>query len=133
MHWTPLEDHSRISLIDHIMIENNDISCINNTVILDEDGNPSDHMPVLCEFKFDISTSSHNKVNKHYIKWKKFSSEDIHNLYTLKLKDLLGSLPTVPYYLQTRESVAIHYNFSGSKHEVMCLTKHWGDRFPVNT
>ena len=90
--YDPLSDHRVTSMIDHILIDQNIESWLTICLIIDSDGNPSDHLPVLIELEIKIKIEISTPYDKGYIQWNKMNDKEIHSTYTLSLPFYLNSI-----------------------------------------
>ena len=89
--FDPLDTHQNTTMIDHILIEACRYSWVKGCKIIDEDDNPSDHLPVMLELY--IPTVERITVNDaKTLKWKRYTCEEIHGLYTSNLEKSLESI-----------------------------------------
>jgi hypothetical protein len=90
--FDPLEDHTVTSMIDHIMIDESLANQVEKCIIVDNDYNPSDHLPVIAVLSFSSGTEINKEYHKDYIQWQKYSSEEIHLSYTVNLAHVLKKI-----------------------------------------
>ena len=89
--FDPVDDHSIISHIDHILIHQDFECSVNHCEILEEAGNPSDHLPIILSLNVpqqSYTESENTNFERKKLKWDKLALDQIVIKYTdpLKLK-----------------------------------------------
>ena len=84
--FDPSSEHSRISFIDHILVDASYLHRTQKCLILDDDANVSDHLPIILELSLPVTYIDHqNEMDREPLKWSKYSPEQIIQLYTENL------------------------------------------------
>ena len=91
--FDPMDTHQNTTHIDHILVESCRMSWVNNCMIVDEECNTSDHLPICIELSIplvqNIPTATFKRV---CLKWNSYTKDDIFTLYTLKLQEALDKI-----------------------------------------
>ena len=106
--FQPEVDETRTTLIDHILIEKDNVHKVSKCAIIDDVENCSDHLPIYVSINMSIY---HEKTMcpKKRLKWNKYTNENICKRYTENVEMALNELPDPDENVKCMADVESYY------------------------